>query len=109
MALEWAMIYGDAEGWLLDEAAAGDPVALKAVNARPEIEPHLKFVWAAFWELCHDRPVTMGGAGGIPFSSIDRYAARAGIDDPDHFARFLQLIRRMDAAYLPHVNKREGS
>jgi hypothetical protein len=102
------MAYSEAEKWLDEEAAEGNSVATKAIDDRPEVEAHLQFVWAAFWELGSDRPVTMGGVGAIPFSAIDRYAQRAGVDDPDQFARFLQLIRCLDAPYLAHVNKKSS-
>ena len=47
----------------------------------------------------------MGGVGAIPFSSVDRYAARVGICDADAFSRFLNLIRRMDGAYLNRMKE----
>lgn len=47
----------------------------------------------------------MGGAGPIPFSSLDRYADRYGIDDGEEFDRFRASIRRMDAAYLKWARK----
>lgn len=53
----------------------------------------------AFWELSTDRPSGFG-PGPIPFTSIDAYARRHGIDDPDEFALFSDLIREMDRAYL---------
>ncbi|MGJ0505608.1 MAG: phage tail assembly chaperone [Methylocystis sp.] len=102
------MAYSNAEGWLLEEAADGDPVAMRAISAQPEIAPHLQFVWGAFWELGSDRSLTMGGVGAIPFSSIDRYAVRFGITDTDQFTRFIRLLRQMDAKYLPIANKRSN-
>lgn len=99
------MAYSEAENWLAEEAAAGNPAAMKAMDSRPEIDPYLKFVWSGFWELGSDRPIGMGGVGAIPFSAIDRYAQRLGIDDPDQFARFLHLIRSLDAPYLAKTNK----
>jgi hypothetical protein len=84
-------------------------MATRALDARPEIEPYLGFVWDAFRELCSDRPVSgMGSVSAIPFSAIDRYAARVGLLDIDAFSRFLILIRRMDAAYLDHIKKAAG-
>ncbi|MGJ0508858.1 MAG: phage tail assembly chaperone [Methylocystis sp.] len=97
-ALEWALAYSDADGWLLEEAADGDPVAVRAISAWPEIAPHLQFVWEAFWGLGSDRPLTMGGVGAIPFSSIDRYAMRFSITDPDQFSRFIRLLRLLISA-----------
>lgn len=48
----------------------------------------------------------MGGAGSIPFSAIDRYAARYGIDDLDEFDRFRRMIRAQDRAYLKDAAER---
>ena len=56
----------------------------------------------AFRELQSDRAVTMAGLGPIPFTAIDRYAARYGVRD---FDRFCRLIRAMEAAQYAH---REG-
>jgi hypothetical protein len=99
--VEW----GDKEQWLRD-IAAEDGKAPKALLAQPEIAPHLKTAWRAFWALVDDRQTgAMGGASGIPFTAIDRYAARYGVDDPDAFDRFAQRIRVIDAAYLLHKDK----
>lgn len=43
--------------------------------------------------------------GPIPWSSIDRYAARFGFDAADEFERFAKLIRMMDGAFLAHANE----
>lgn len=59
--------------------------------------------YSAFWKLSTDRPIGMG-VGQIPWSSLDRYAQREGIDE-DEFVRFEYLIRVMDDAYLEHANK----
>lgn len=42
----------------------------------------------------------MGGCGPIPWSAIDRYAERYGIDDLDEFERFRRFIRGQDRVYL---------
>lgn len=49
--------------------------------------------------------MTMGGAGGIPFEAIDRYAARFDVGD---FDEFFGLLRAMDAAYLSHIHGKQG-
>lgn len=40
------------------------------------------------------------GLGPIPYSSIDIYATRYGIESIDEFDRFKSLIRRVDAEYI---------
>ncbi|HEV7416044.1 MAG TPA: hypothetical protein VGN98_07790 [Tianweitania sediminis] len=71
-----------------------------ALDEEPEELPvQIEQYWRAFWELTTDRPVGMG-VGSIPFSAIDRYATRFGIDEAEHFERFAALIRRMDGVYL---------
>ena len=39
--------------------------------------------------------------GPIPWSAVDRYAERYGLDD-DSYAYFQALIKALDAAYLKH-------
>lgn len=71
---------------------------------RPELAPHLAFYSDAFSELDTDRQFgALGGAGRIPWSAIDRYAARHEIDDPDDFDRLRRMIRAQDRAYLDHM------
>jgi hypothetical protein len=75
-----------------------EPSALKR---RPELRPYLTSIWNAFLALSGDRQV--GAAGSvqrIPFTAIDRYAERYGIDNGDEFERFHALMSRLDAAYL---------
>lgn len=44
----------------------------------------------------------MGGVGPIPWSSVDRYAERARLNDAER-DEFLRLIEAMDAVYLEHA------
>lgn len=87
-------------------AERGEDLA-QSVAGRPEVAPHLLFVWRAFWDLNHDRPLGFGAAGPIPFTSVDRYAIRYGITDPDEFERFFFLIRDMDGTYMTEMAKRK--
>lgn len=59
----------------------------------------------AFWELSADRQFG-NSIGQIPFASIDRWATRFLIDDPDDFALFRRAIRGMDAELIGFVNKK---
>lgn len=74
--------------------------------------PGAEFAWAAFWRLNADRPylvtgfaVPMGAtiieprAGRIPFSAIDGYAKRYGIEGAD-FDVMLSLVEACDTEYL---------
>lgn len=45
----------------------------------------------------------MGGCGPIPWTAIDRYAARHDIQGADEFERFVRLIRALDQVYMKHV------
>lgn len=100
------MVYSDKENWFIDEAAEGNEIAVKALNCQPQIELYQRFFWIAFWELSSDRPIGgMGGVGAIPFTSIDQYARRFGVDDPDQFRRLLRVIRSLDSKYLAKVNE----
>lgn len=60
---------------------------------------------SAFWELSSDRQIGMQ-AGPIPFTAIDRWATRNGVDDPDEFALLLSCIRAMDGEWLGQGEKK---
>ena len=74
---------------------------LPCVATRTDPISHLLLEWEAFGQLSTDRPVGLI-RGAIPWSSIDRYAARYRIEG-EGFERFCRLIRAMDAAYVSHV------
>jgi hypothetical protein len=57
---------------------------------------HLLLEWEAFDQLSTGRPVGLT-RGAIPWTSIDRYAARFAIE-ADDFSRFCRMIRAMDGA-----------
>jgi hypothetical protein len=79
---------------------------LPCVATRTDPFSHLLLEWEAFAQLSTDRPVGLT-RGAIPWSSIDRYAARHGIDGDDDFNRFCALIRAMDATYLAHLKDKQ--
>lgn len=67
---------------------------------------HLTVEWEAFWELGTDRAPGPNGSGPIPFTAIDRWADRHGIDDAEEFDRFVALIRALDRVLLDHWAER---
>lgn len=72
--------------------------------SQPDLSPHLVQVWEAFHNLTTERQLgALGGCGPIPWSSIERYARRYGIEELDEFEWFARLIRAVDTAYLVHV------
>jgi hypothetical protein len=84
---------------------------LPFLENEPELAEHLQFEWRAFRDLSTDRQQGFG-IGPIPWTSLDRYAVRHAIDDPDEFDRFRQLMQAMDSAYCEHVkslNPPQGS
>jgi hypothetical protein len=85
----------------------GDPHP--ALLSRPELHPHLRWVWSAFWDLNRERQLGYGVSGPVPFFAIRRYAVEvAGITDPDEFDHFKGLIIDMDDAYHSHMRPKRG-
>jgi hypothetical protein len=80
---------------------------LPCVVTRADPHQHLLLEWEAFDQLSTDRPVALT-RGAIPWSSIDRYAARYGFEAED-FGRFCRMIRAMDAAYLAYLRDKPPS
>lgn len=64
-----------------------------------EFLPGGREILDAFFELSTDRQLGFS-EGPIPFTAIDAYARRAGVDGPDEFMQLRRLIRALDHAYL---------
>jgi hypothetical protein len=73
----------------------------------PELLEECRFVYAAFHELVNDRQVGFG-LGPIPWSAIDAYARRYGLNDIDEFERFVALVRSAEQAHAQHQRKPNG-
>jgi hypothetical protein len=73
------------------------------INDRPELMLGLQFYWYAFWELSSDRQIGMS-EGPIPWSSMDRWCRRHGING-DEFDRFILMMKHMDSEYMKHRAK----
>ena len=72
---------------------------------RPEVEPHLNWLWIAFWELGTERQLGMS-VGPIPGSKIRDYL-RDELDLHDaEYERARAIIRKADDAYVGMLNRR---
>lgn len=61
--------------------------------------------WSAWQLLTNDRPLgAMGGAGRIPWSSIERYAEKHLFDDAEILAR---MMWAMDGVYLEWLAEKQ--
>jgi hypothetical protein len=69
---------------------------------QPKLSEGLEFYLNAFSDLAADRSEALSS---IPFSSIDRYATRYGLESDD-FERFKMLVRMLDGAYLNHMGRK---
>jgi len=80
----------------------------EALAKRPELAAPLQWYLRAFYDCSRGRAITMGGAGPIPVSEVLAYVQLADITDLDERAWFLQMMLRMDGAYLGHQAKRQA-
>ncbi|MDR7036108.1 hypothetical protein J2X36_000844 [Methylobacterium sp. BE186] len=102
--LRWHLEWAERAEWLADLAEEEGAVPA-ALLARPDLPEHLTFVWDAFWDLSNDRALGFGVVGPIPWSSIDRYAGRVGVSDPEEFERLSRLIRAMDTVWRERMRE----
>jgi hypothetical protein len=73
---------------------------------RPEIEPHLTWLWNAFWELSTERQ--LGNAvGQIPGSKIREYLRDELELEGPQYDHARAVIRRVDDAWLGMLNRRK--
>jgi hypothetical protein len=85
----------------LEKMAADTGAILPALESRVRPYPHLTFYWNAFFNLSSDRQVGLS-LGRIPWTSIDRYAARYRVDNPDSFDLLVRFLRAMDEVLLAY-------
>ena len=64
---------------------------------RPEIEPHLTWLWNAFWELGTERQLGMA-VGPIPVSKIKEYLRDEMELTGAEYDRARAIIRKVDDA-----------
>ncbi len=73
----------------------------------PRLQEDLIVYLNAFYELCTDRPVGMGGVGAIPFSSIIKFAEVYDFDS-EMRDELLYLVRRLDETYINYTSENRG-
>ena len=74
---------------------------------RPEVEPHLQWLWSAFWELSTERQLGMA-VGPIPGSKIREYLRDEMELAGAEYDRARAIIRRADDAWCGMLNARKG-
>ncbi|WP_455350783.1 phage tail assembly chaperone [Devosia epidermidihirudinis] len=79
----------------------------RPVSWPPELLPGADELLSAFWALCSDRQVAMS-EGPIPFSAINQWAARQGVDGGDEFATLMRCVRVMDDEWLKSARRHDG-
>jgi len=71
---------------------------------QPEVEPHLVWLWDAFWELGTERQLGMS-IGPIPVSKIREYLRDELELDGVEFERAKTIIRKADTAWIGMLNR----
>lgn len=66
----------------------------------PELLDEVRFAYAAFNQIGTDRAIGFS-LGPVPWSAIDAYGRRYGLDDIDEFDRFVGLIRAIESVKPP--------
>ena len=74
---------------------------------RPEVEPHLAWLWSAFWELSTERQLGMA-VGPIPGSKIREYLRDEMELVGAEYDRARAIMRKADDAWCGMLNARKG-
>lgn len=90
-------------GIIQQSLKAGRALPSRIANA-PHLLPGLDLYYTAFLQLGTCRSVGMG-LGPIPWTALNDYALRHGIDD-EEFDIFVTLVRRLDAAFLGYQDEK---
>lgn len=85
----------------------GQPLPERIQNA-PSLDHELFPVLIAFWQLSTTRQMGSGSVGPIPWTAVNDWAIRHGLED-DVFDYLLSLIHGIDDTYLNHLNQKSKS
>lgn len=88
--------------WVIDQAIEKDLPIPDSLANPPQIKFGLEIYWNAFLNLNCDRASSFD-VGPIPTVAILSYASYYDIDDVESF---LEVIRRMDNAFIEHHTKK---
>lgn len=91
------MQWGDKLDFLKDRKKSGKNTP--ALDSRPILKPGLDFYLIAFKELSYDANNGFG-QGSIPWTAIDRWAQRYGLNCPVEFETLVGHVRSMEKAML---------
>lgn len=69
----------------------------------PDIHDIERDLWLAFWDLSSERQAGMS-VGPIPWSAMVAYHAHSPWIE---FGAFMQIMRRMDQAYMEHAQRED--
>jgi len=78
---------------------------IKALEERPLLLPGLDFIFSGYRTLETDKPITMGGAGFIPFNSIVQWCYLHQIYDINDIERISRYFRAMECADIDFNEK----
>jgi hypothetical protein len=70
-----------------------------ALPPEAELPSGAEYLYEAFWQCSTDRPQSGFGVHQIPFSAIDRYATRYGIEG-EEFDLLLSSVRALDEEFV---------
>lgn len=74
---------------------------------KPETQEWLDYYWRAFLDLSTTRQIGMG-AGPIPWTAINEWAARHGVTDIDDFEDLAFIVQRLDGEHLRLIAPKDG-
>lgn len=89
--------------WLRQIKATGANVPV--LDNIPEVLPHARWVWEAFWKLSSRRLFNEQGPQPIPISEILAYCELTGVTEPVFRDDLLSVVVMLDGMYLAHAAK----
>lgn len=98
------------EDWLTEayrEKGMEVPSHMLTDKEMPVLDDVEMLYWNSFQELQSERPIGgMGGAGSIPWTSIDRYAERFGFTGA-YYQQFHSVMRFLDNKWLSMMHEKQ--
>lgn len=101
----YGLTFGPQEDKIVAAAEETGVELPQTVDEKPEVRPDLELYWEAYMDLNGTRASGFG-LGPIPWTSIDAFARRHKLEDPDEFQTLKEIVWKVDKAYLDwHVQQ----
>ncbi len=103
----YGLTFGSQEEKIIAAAEEMGQEIPDTIEEKPEVRPDLWLYWEAYLDLTGTRTVGFG-IGPIPWTAIDGFARRHGLNGPDEFLTLKDIVWGIDRAFMKWNEDKKG-